>query len=204
MLSLSAGAADIAGKWKLKAQGPDGSTIEAEVTLRWEGTTLTGSVQLPEGAAALRNVAFKDDVLTCALTYDGTDVSVKMKRFGDVLRGTYDADGPTGEVEATRVPQATNPVAGVWKLTTAGPEGDPIDVRLTLKQEQGSWMGTITSDAFYEELAVQNVKVEAGAMSFEVPTPIGTYKVTATVTGDEFSGTAVDPTGGKNPVKGGR
>ena len=111
--------------------------------------------------------------------------------------------GPSGRVEANRAQQAAN-IAGVWHLTTVGPDGDKIEVQLTLKREGDSWKGTITSDAFDAELETEGMKLDGENATFQIPTPIGTYKVTANITSDKFSGTAVDPDGTKNPIKGGR
>jgi hypothetical protein len=202
---LPATAGDVAGKWNLTATDPDGALIKAEMELQRNAGVWSGSIKGPEGTEPLRQISFQDDVLTCTLSYEGTEVALNMKLDGDMLKGRYEADaGLAGRVEASRVATKTAGIAGVWKLTTVGPEGDKIKIQLTLKQAGGTWSGNIVSDDFDAELDLEAIKVDGEDASFDVLTPVGTYKVTAKITGDEFSGTAVSPEGEKNPVVGGR
>ena len=201
---VSAATAGAAGKWNLSATGPDGDAIKAQLTLEQNAGAWSGSVQGPDGVIPLRNVAFKADTLTCVLTYQDTDVTLTMKLDGDRLRGRYEAEGgPTGPVEANRVPLPAS-AAGVWKLTTTGPDGDSIEVVVTLKQDAAAWSGRIQADSYGIDTPLSALKINAGAVAFEVETEAGTYAVTASVQGDKFSGTAVAPNGSRNPVTGSR
>lgn len=209
-LSLSAFAADVAGKWNLTAKDPDGNEIKAELVIKSEDGKLSGTIATPQGTSPLKDVEFKDNVLTCKLMYGDIPVTLKMTLDGDTLTGNYTADdGNTGPVEATRQPDAKtakvdSPAAGVWKVDTVGPDGNPIKVQLTLKQDNGAWSGQLVVEEYGMTLPLQDVKVQGADVSLKVVTDSGTYVMEAKVTGDKFEGTSTAPDGTKSKFSGTR
>ena len=200
--SLSALAADVAGKWNLTAKDPDDVSIKAELSIEQKGGQWYGSIKGPEGSVTLRNIKVDGSTVSFDLDYAGAAVKIKMKLEGNTLKGTYTADeGSTGPVEATRASQTTS-AAGVWNLKTVGPDGTSMDVRLTLTQNGSSWSGEIVTGSYDVQVSLQDVKVDGGSVSFHVPTEIGVYSVTAQVEAGAFKGTATDPEGSKNPING--
>lgn len=209
-LSLSAFAADVTGKWNLTAKDPDGNLIKADLAIRSEDGKLSGTIGTSEGTSPLKDVEFKDNVLTFKLMYGETPVTLKMTLEGDTLKGNWVTDdGNTGPVEAARQPAASTakadpPVAGVWKIDTTGPDGDPIHVQLTLKQEGGAWSGQLVVEEHDMTLPLAEVKVQGAAVSFKVPTDGGTYAIEAQVTADKFEGNSTAPDGTKSKFSGTR
>ena len=203
--SVLASAADVAGKWNLTAKDPDDITVKAELFFQQNGGQWSGSVKGDEGTIALRNVAFDGGTLTFTLNYEEAAVTLKMKLEGNALKGMYTTDlGPSGPAEATRAAQAATGAAGVWNLKTVGQDGDNVNLRLTLKEERSAWRGQIVGDAYDLDVPVEDVKVQAGSISFRVPTEMGTYSVVGQVSADSFEGTATAPDGSKSPIKGAR
>jgi hypothetical protein len=200
----SAAPTGIAGKWQLTAKDPDDRTVQAELFLQQDGDRVSGSITGPEGSVPLHILSFKDNVLICTLPYSDTDVTLTMKLDGDTLRGEYEADaGPSGPVEAVRA-QTAGKLTGIWKLTTKGPDGDVVALRLDMRQDGTALKGNMTSDSFDVELMLEDVKVDGDALSFKVPTPEGTYSVKATINGSSFDGIATAPDGAANPIRGSR
>jgi hypothetical protein len=200
--SLTAAAAEVAGKWNFSAKDPDDVTIKAELVLEQKGAQWSGSINGAEGSFKLREVTFDGTTLGFKLDYSDAEVTIKMKLEGNTLKGSYTTDaGPSGPVEAKRAAQGA---AGVWKLKTIGPDGGSTDLRLTLKQDGSAWRGEIVSDSYDVELPLESLKLEGSAVSFRVPTEMGVYSVVAQVGADKFEGTATAPDGTKNPINGNR
>jgi hypothetical protein len=208
-LSLSAFAADVAGKWNAVAKDPGGTEIKAELSLKQEGGMLTGTMASEEGTIQLENVEFKDNVLTYKLDYSGTRVTVKMTLDGDKLKGNYTTDsGDSGPIEAVRVVEkavtAASPVGGDWKVSTTGPDGSPLKLVLTLKQEQGKWSGQIVIEEYAMNVPLTDIKVDGGSFTCNVPTGNGTYAIEAKVADEKLEGTSTGPDGTKNRMTGTR
>jgi hypothetical protein len=214
VFTFTALAADVTGKWTLTAKTPGGDEVKAELILKEDGGKLAGTVSNPEGAAPLREVEFKDNTLTGKLTYMDTPVKLNMKLDGDKLSGVYATDsGETGEVQALRQPVpnqkdaapgvGVNP-AGVWKLTTNGPDGGEVKLEVTLKLDGGQWSGRMVIAEYNVDIALTEIHVAGADVSFKVPTDNGTYNVTAKVTGGKMEGTSEDPNGTKVKIVGSR
>jgi hypothetical protein len=207
--SLSAFAADVAGKWNAVAKDPSGTEIKAELILKQDGGKLTGTMGGPEGSIQLESVEFKDNVLTYKLDYGGTPASVKMTLNGDKLKGSYTTDGgDSGPIEAERVVEkaaaAASPVVGDWKVSTTGPDGSPLKLVLTLKQEEGTWSGQIVIEDFGMTVPLTDIKVDGGSFTCNVPTDNGTYAVAAKVADEKLEGATTGPDGTKNKMTGTR
>jgi hypothetical protein len=208
-VSFSAFAADVAGKWNSVAKDPDGNEIKAELSLKAEGGKLTGTMGGPEGSIPLDNVEFKENVLTFKLDYHGTPVGVKMTLDGNKLKGTYTTDGgDSGPIEAERaVEQAdtpASPVVGDWKVSTTGPDGSPLTLVLTLKQDEGKWSGQLVIEEHGMTIALTDIKVDGGSFTCNVPTDNGTYALEAKVADEKLNGTTTAPDGTKNKMTGTR
>src|ERR1039458_2269867 len=122
----------------------------------------------------LTAVEFKDNVFTCKLMYGDNQVTLKLTPDGDTLTGNWSTeDGTTGAVGCTRAKQAAaakadSSVAGVWKIETAGPDGNPIQAQLILKQEQGVWSGQLVVAAHGLTLQLEDIKVQGAALSLKI------------------------------------
>jgi hypothetical protein len=208
-ISLSAFAADVAGKWNAVAKDPSGNEIKAELILKQEGGKLTGTMGGPEGIVPLENVEFKDNVLTYKLDYDGTPVTVKMTLDGDKLKGGYTTDGgDTGPIEAERVVEkvatAASLVVGDWKVATTGPDGSPLKLVLTLRQDDGKWSGQIVIEDFGMTIPLADIKVDGDSFTCNVATDHGTYAIAAKAADEKLEGTSTGPDGAKNKMTGTR
>ena len=207
-LSLSAFAADVAGKWKAVAKDPNGTEIKAELTLKQDGAKLTGTMGGPDGTIQLENVEFKENVLTYKLDYAGTPVAVKMTLDGDKLKGNYTTDGgDSGPIEAERSSElaaAASPIVGDWKVDTTGPDGSPLKLVLTLKQDESKWSGVLVIEEYGMSVDLTDIKVDGSSFTFNVPTDNGTYAVEAKVSADKLEGTSTGPDGTKNKMTGTR
>jgi hypothetical protein len=209
-LTVSAFAADIAGKWNLTAKDPDGNDIKGQMVLKYEDGRLSGTIGSSEGTNPLKEVDFKDNVFTCKLMYGDNQVTLKLTLDGDTLTGNWSTeDGTTGRVECTRAKlaaaaKADSPVAGVWKIETAGPDGNPIQAQLILKQEQGVWSGQLVVTEHGLTLPLEDIKVQGAALSLKIPTDNGSFALEGQVSADKLVATAVGPDGSQHKLSGTR
>lgn len=209
-LTVTAFAADIAGKWNLTAKDPDGNDIKGQLVIKSEDGKLSGTIGGAQGTNPLKEVEFKDNVLTCKLMYGDNEVTLKLTLDGDTLKGNWSTeDGNTGPVECTRDKEAAaattdSPAAGVWKIDTVGPDGNPIQAQLTLKQEQGVWSGQLVVAEHGVTLPLEDIKVQGAALSLKIPTDNGTFALEGQISADRLVGTAVGPDGTKHKFSGTR
>jgi hypothetical protein len=103
VVTATAFAADVSGKWKAQYQTPDGQQRESTFTFQVSGETLTGTVASAIGEAKIEEGKVSGDTLTFTVTrnFQGNDVKVKYSgkvagadtinfsvSFGDM--GTFD------------------------------------------------------------------------------------------------------------------
>lgn len=58
-------------------------------------------------------------------------------------------------------------LAGAWNMNSLTPDGDTVPWKLTLKQQDGKWTGSIASEQ--GENPISNVKVEGAKIHFTTP-----------------------------------
>ena len=112
VLTLSAFAADISGKWKWTAQGRNGP-METIATLALKDGALTGTVSGRMGDAPIGDASLKDGKVAFTVTreFDGNKFVIKYegKFEGDTITGTIERPGRDGDA----------PVKLEWKATRA-------------------------------------------------------------------------------------
>jgi hypothetical protein len=88
LLSLSAvtaHAADVTGSWSADMKTPDGNSFPLSFTFKQDGTTLTGTIQGPQGdAMAISDGKIDGDKLSFKVSFNGMTISHE---------GTVSADG---------------------------------------------------------------------------------------------------------------
>lgn len=208
-LSLSGFADDVAGKWKVVAKDSGGEEIKADLSLKQEDGKLTGTMALPDATLQLKDVQFKENVLTYHLEHGGMPVSVKMTLDGGKLKGNYTVDGgETRPIEAERVVEAAaapaSPVIGDWKVSTTGPDGEPLKLVITLKQTDGKWSGQLVIEEHDVTLPLSDIKVDGSSFTCNVETDGGTFVIEAKIADDKLEGSHTSPDGKKNKMAGTR
>jgi len=112
ILTLSAFAADISGKWKWTTQGRNGPQ-EVTSTLAFKDGALTGTVSGRMGDAPIGDASLKDGKVAFTVTreFDGNKIVIKYqgKFEGDTITGTIERPGRDGDA----------PVTLEWKATRA-------------------------------------------------------------------------------------
>jgi hypothetical protein len=82
--------------------------------------------------------------------------------------------------------------AGSWKWTIAPPNGDPVEVSLTLEMKEGKLSGTYRSP--FGEAKISNATLKADAIAFDVERDMNgtkfTIKYTGKLEGDTIKGNA--------------
>lgn len=58
-------------------------------------------------------------------------------------------------------------LAGDWKMTSLTPDGDPVPWKLSLKQQDGKWVGTMSSDQ--GDTALKDLTVNGTKLHFTTP-----------------------------------
>ncbi len=99
--SLAAFAGDPTGTWKFKAEGPNGRSVDATLTLKLENNQLSGHVDNRAGEEAITNAKFADDQVTFAVVRtlgkrvrkQTLTVNYTGKLEGDTIKGTIETTG---------------------------------------------------------------------------------------------------------------
>jgi hypothetical protein len=109
LLAVSAFAADIGGKWKGSAEGPNGA-IERTFTFKVDGTTLTGETEsemlgksvIAEGKVEGDNISF---AITASMQGNELKLTYKGKIVGDQIKLTveFPGGGQTAEYTLKRI-----------------------------------------------------------------------------------------------------
>ena len=104
VLTLSAFAADISGKWKWTAQGRNGPQ-EVTSTLTLKDGALTGTVSGRNGDAPIGDASLKDGKVAFTVTreFNGNKIVIKYqgKFEGDAIIGTIERPGRDGDAPVT-------------------------------------------------------------------------------------------------------
>jgi hypothetical protein len=100
LLAVAALAADVSGKWTAQVQGRGGQTREQTITLKADGSALTGSISGPRGDAAISDGKIDGDTITFSVVREFNGNSMKMnytgKVSGDQIQFKVERDGGEG------------------------------------------------------------------------------------------------------------
>jgi imidazolonepropionase-like amidohydrolase len=118
-------------------------------------------------------------------------------------------DGVMHQLEAKEVKKSENgakvALGGNWSYTTETPQGAGTG-KLVIKDDNGSFSGTITNSFSGKESELKNVALDGSSLTFSFTTDAGggplNIDVTAKVDGDSFDGTMAVGTFGSFPIKG--
>lgn len=191
-------ASDVAGRWKLAANAPDGNTYNVTLVLKDEGGKLAGTLDSERGQMPLANVAYANGELRFDLMLDMGAIPFRLKIDGDKVTGTLTApDGSTGSVTGQREASAASAsAAGKWEISATDPDGTVRRATLDVKQDGEKLTGQIAMDSG-DTLPISAGKVSADAMSFRIPIGDGDIVVTGRISGDTVTGEYTIPTGEK-------
>jgi hypothetical protein len=113
LTAASALAADISGTWTASAQTPNGD-FTLTFTFKQDGTSLTGSVQGPQGdAIAISNGKVDGDKFTFDVSFNGLTIHHDCTISGDEIKMTTksdNADFPGMTMTLKRAKEAAVPV----------------------------------------------------------------------------------------------
>lgn len=104
VLACSAFAADITGKWKALAQGPDGGEgMEIVFNFKVDGDKLTGTVDGPMGQTEISEGKVEGDTIAFTVATNDFKIVHKGKVSGDEIKMKVDIGDNTMEMTAKRV-----------------------------------------------------------------------------------------------------
>ena len=119
--AATAMAADLTGTWTGEAKGPDGSSFPLTFTFKQDGTTLTGTVLVPQGdPIPISNGKVDGNKFTFDDSFNGIVIHHECTVDGDTIKMSTKSDSgdfPGMELTLTRTtdasgkPTATAPVA---------------------------------------------------------------------------------------------
>ncbi|MGC8883015.1 MAG: hypothetical protein ACP5UT_09280 [Bryobacteraceae bacterium] len=198
-------ASDVAGRWKLAANAPDGNTYNVTLIVREEGGKLSGVLDSERGQMPLQNVTYANGELRFDLVLDMGAIPFRLKLDGDRIAGTLTApDGSTGTVTGQREAAASaGTVTGKWEITATDPDGTMRRATLDVKQEGEGLTGQIVLDSG-EALPISAGTVQGDTIRFKLPVGDGDVTVSGRVSGDSVSGEYALPTGEKGKFSGKR
>lgn len=129
MLSAAtAMAADVTGTWTGEVKAPDGTAFQLTFTFKQDGTSLTGTVQLPQGdPVAISNGKVDGDKFTFDDSFNGITIHHDCTVDGDSIKMTTKSDSadiPGVELTLTRA-KATGPAQPPAPASPTVPQQPP-------------------------------------------------------------------------------
>jgi hypothetical protein len=101
LLSLTALAADVTGKWTAQMPGRGGQTREATFNFKVDGNTLTGTVSGPQGDMDISEGKIDGDTISFSQTmeFNGNTTKILYKGTisGDSIKFTREREGGGGQ-----------------------------------------------------------------------------------------------------------
>lgn len=195
LLSAGAFAADLAGTWKMSAEGPDGNTYKFDLVIKQDAGKYAGTLVSERGTIPLLDVNVAGSDLAFKIEMEFGTISFKLKEDADSLKGQLStADGATGPVNGKRDGAAAVSATGKWKVTSKDAEGHEMGVTFDLKQNGSALTGTLTLESG-DSLDITGGKVEGSDFSFKLPTPSGEFQISGKISGTEVKGTYKTPDG---------
>ena len=89
--------------------------------------------------------------------------------------------------DASADKNSASSLEGTWQMTSETPNGDSLDWKLTIKQQDGKW--TATSGTDQGENPAKDVTVTGNKIHFKTPYQDEDYDIDLTLTGDTLQGT---------------
>jgi hypothetical protein len=173
LLSVSAFAADIDGKWSGSIDAPDGP-VTINYTFKAEGAVLTGTTTGPDGAEVkIAKGTVADNKIAFEVTIDfggmAFTIPYKGEQAGDNLKLTLDFAGMPVEIAAKRVKASA--IDGKWSGSVDF-GGNAVEVGFTFKSEGATLTGTTTGPDGMET-KISNGKLDGNKVSFDVTVDFG-------------------------------
>jgi hypothetical protein len=101
VLAVAAYAADATGKWTAEVPGRGGNTMTTNITLKADGSNLTGSVSGRNGDTAIANGKVDGDTVTFDVTRETQNGAMTMhytgKVAGDEIKFKVERQGGEGQ-----------------------------------------------------------------------------------------------------------
>jgi hypothetical protein len=98
VVTATALAADVSGKWKAQYQTPDGTQRESTFTFQVSGETLTGTVASAMGEAKIEEGKVSGDTISFAVTRNIQGNEVRVKYSGKVAGDTINFSVSLGDM----------------------------------------------------------------------------------------------------------
>ena len=106
LLSLTALAADVTGKWTAQMPGRGGQTREATFNFKVDGNTLTGTVSGPQGDMDISEGKIDGDTISFSQTmeFNGNTTKILYKGTisGDSIKFTRERQGGGGQAQGRK------------------------------------------------------------------------------------------------------
>lgn len=92
-----------AGTWKYTVTDTPMGDVSGTFTLTPSGSGYAGTITSDEGTGELRNVSVQDSQLSCSMTAQGYDASLKGMFEGESFKGAISVEGYDFDVTAERM-----------------------------------------------------------------------------------------------------
>ncbi len=202
LLTVAASAATlqsdpVTGKYVGVAKSAAIGDIPITVNLKNDGGKLSGSVDTPNGPAAITSGSFANGKLTMKLDAGGNEINITAKLEGDKITGEWELAGQTGTLELKRegamaaAPSTSTPAAGGDPITgdwdaTVDIQGQQFPFTLKLKLTGDKVTGT--SESEQGAVTLSDGTYKDGKLSFSLDTPNGAVKMTGAVNAGKIAG----------------
>lgn len=110
-LAIAAFAADVSGKWTAEVPGRGGNTQQVTITLKANGSALTGTISNPMGETAITDGKVDGDTVTFSVTREMQGNTIKQnytgKLSGDEIKFSVVREGGQGQAREFTAKRAT-------------------------------------------------------------------------------------------------
>jgi hypothetical protein len=188
---------NLSGKYEGVAKSDQLGDIPLTVEIKNDNGKLSGTINTPQGPAAITSGTYADGKVTMKFDAGGNEGTVTATVAGDKITGKWELAGQGGPLELKRAgmvaaaapasapsggsaaaPAAGDVVSGDWEAS-ADAQGTAIPFTLKLKLEGDKVTGT--SDSAQGSSALSKGTYTAGKLSFTLDTPNGAIGMTGMI-----------------------
>ncbi|MCC7234509.1 MAG: hypothetical protein IT163_04355 [Bryobacterales bacterium] len=173
MAAVSVIGAEFDGAWIISTHDGDGRPVKADLTFRTEAGALKATLKAGSMRHEIGNVARENGQVRFEIPWEDRTVRIQLALAGEELKGEWKTGDDVGTMTGAR---AAAGMAGVWKLTATRPSGEPAAVEMELKNDGGTWRGTMRSGET-GPLALQDLKAGEDAVQFTADTSHGPVQI---------------------------
>lgn len=170
--SLAATASNVAGTWNWTTEGRDGEVRKSSLTLKQEGTKITGAVKGRRGETAIQDGKIDGNKLSFKTVRENQDrtftANFKGTVDGNTIKGSFALTFGDREFEREWVAKrkSVDPT-GTWAWTMLRDNGETWEADLKLKRDGEAIVGAFSQEDSDFTLEIRHGKMSGATLTFD-------------------------------------